>query len=87
MPELSAADAVTQENQRVMGILGCPEAVGHEALAQMLAGQPGMSVAQAKSILAAAAPADTTSTADRILAPKKLVVGKHSHRHWRPCRR
>lgn len=34
----------------------------------MLAGQPGMSVAQAKSILAAAAPADTTSTADRILA-------------------
>ncbi|EKD9001649.1 S49 family peptidase [Salmonella enterica] len=68
MPELSAADAVTQENQRVMGILGCPEARGHEALAQMLAGQPGMSVAQAKSILAAAAPADTTSTADRILA-------------------
>ncbi|EGB3442816.1 S49 family peptidase, partial [Salmonella enterica] len=51
MPELSAADAVTQENQRVMGILGCPEARGHEALAQMLAGQPGMSVAQAKSIL------------------------------------
>ncbi|WP_241967281.1 S49 family peptidase [Salmonella enterica] len=68
MPELSAADAVTQENQRVMGILGCPEARGHEALAQMLAGQPGMSVAQAKSILAAAAPTDTTSTADRILA-------------------
>ncbi|EGG3071097.1 S49 family peptidase [Salmonella enterica] len=68
MPELSAADAVTQENQRVMGILGCPEARGHEALAQMLAGQPGMSVAQAKSVLAAAAPADTTSTADRILA-------------------
>ncbi|EIS2195808.1 S49 family peptidase [Salmonella enterica] len=65
---VNAADAVTQENQRVMGILGCPEARGHEALAQMLAGQPGMSVAQAKSILAAAAPADTTSTADRILA-------------------
>ncbi|EAQ6170603.1 S49 family peptidase [Salmonella enterica subsp. enterica] len=68
MPELTAKEAAAQENQRVMGILVCPEARGHEALAQMLAGQPGMSVAQAKSILAAAAPADTTSTADRMLA-------------------
>ncbi|EJR6248054.1 S49 family peptidase, partial [Salmonella enterica] len=50
MPELTATEAAAQENQRVMGIIGCQEAEGREALAQMLAGQPGMSVAQAQAI-------------------------------------
>ncbi|ELS2209258.1 S49 family peptidase [Salmonella enterica] len=69
MPELTATEAAAQENQRVMGIIGCQEAKGREALAQMLAGQPGMSVAQAQAILAAAAPQqDVVSEADRIMA-------------------
>ncbi|EAW3368282.1 S49 family peptidase, partial [Salmonella enterica] len=69
MPELTATEAAAQENQRVMGIIGCPEAKGREQLAQMLAGQPGMSVAQAQAILAAAAPQqEVVSEADRIMA-------------------
>lgn len=69
MPELTTKEAAAQENQRVMGIIGCPEAKGREQLAQMLAGQPGMSVAQAQAILAAAAPQqEVVSEADRIMA-------------------
>ncbi|EIK4585999.1 S49 family peptidase, partial [Salmonella enterica] len=69
MPELTATEAAAQENQRVMGIIGCPEAKGREQLAQMLAGQPDMSVAQAQAILAAAAPQqEVVSEADRIMA-------------------
>ncbi|EBN8269698.1 S49 family peptidase [Salmonella enterica] len=68
MPELTATEAAAQENQRVMGIIGCQEAEGREALAQMLAGQPGMSVAQAQAILAAAPQQDVISEADRIMA-------------------
>ncbi|EOV0285006.1 S49 family peptidase [Salmonella enterica] len=71
MPELTATEAAAQENQRVMGIIGCPEAKGREQLAQMLAGQLGMSVAQAQAILAAATPqqeAVSISEADRIMA-------------------
>ncbi|EJF1946181.1 S49 family peptidase [Salmonella enterica] len=62
MPDLNATEAVAQENQRVMGILNCQEATGREALAKMLAGQPGMSVTQAQAILSAAAPQTTTQT-------------------------
>ncbi|EEW8937236.1 S49 family peptidase [Escherichia coli] len=65
MPQLTATEAVAQENQRVMGILTCQEAKGREQLAMMLAGQQGMSVEQARAILAAAAP---QSEADRIMA-------------------
>ncbi|EKN4959481.1 S49 family peptidase [Salmonella enterica] len=69
MAELTATEVAAQENQRVMGIIGCPEAKGREALAQMLAGQPGMSVTQAQAILAAAAPKqEAVSEADRIMA-------------------
>ncbi|EAQ8163077.1 S49 family peptidase [Salmonella enterica] len=69
MPELTATEAAAQENQRVMGIIACQEAKGREQLAQMLAGQPGMSVAQAQAILAAAAPQqEVVSEADRIMA-------------------
>ncbi|EJE7956044.1 S49 family peptidase [Salmonella enterica] len=68
MPELTATEAAAQENQRVMGIIGCQEAKGREALAQMLAGQPGMSVAQAQAILATAPQQDVISEADRIMA-------------------
>lgn len=69
MPELTTKEAAAQENQRVMGIIGCPEAKGREQLAQMLAGQPGMSVVQAQAILAAAAPQqEVVSEADRIMA-------------------
>ncbi|POL64207.1 S49 family peptidase, partial [Escherichia coli] len=56
MPQLTATEAAAQENQRVMGILTCQEAKGREQLATMLAGQQGMSVEQARAILAAAAP-------------------------------
>ncbi|HGB4478364.1 S49 family peptidase [Salmonella enterica] len=62
MPEFTAADAAAQENARVMEILNCREAAGREALAKMLAGQPGMSVEQAQAILAAAAPQVTAQT-------------------------
>ncbi|EKC7217688.1 S49 family peptidase [Salmonella enterica] len=69
MPELTATEAAAQENQRVMGILTCPEAKGREALAQMLAAQPGMTVTQAQAIMSAAAvPQDTASEAERIMA-------------------
>lgn len=68
MAELTATEAAAQENQRVMGILTSPEAKGREALAQMLAAQPGMTVTQAQAIMSAAAPQDTTTEADRIMA-------------------
>ncbi|WP_137446927.1 S49 family peptidase, partial [Escherichia coli] len=53
MPQLTATEAAAQENQRVMGILTCQEAKGREQLATMLAGQQGMSIEQARAILAA----------------------------------
>ncbi|UMS01465.1 peptidase S49 family protein [Escherichia coli] len=65
---LSVAEAVAQENQRVMGILNCQEAKGREQLAKALAGQPGMSVEQAKTLLAAAPVAGTDNTGDQIMA-------------------
>ncbi|HIE6719896.1 TPA: S49 family peptidase [Escherichia coli] len=72
MPQLTATEAAVQENQRVMGILTCQEAKGREQLATMLAGQQGMSVEQARAILAAVAPqqpvASAQSEADRIMA-------------------
>ncbi|KFC09041.1 phage protein [Trabulsiella guamensis ATCC 49490] len=71
MPELTATEAAAQENQRVLGILNCQEAKGRETLAQTLAGQPGMSVEQAKAILSAAPqPAQETATseADKIMS-------------------
>ncbi|ENY3616552.1 S49 family peptidase [Escherichia coli O8:H49] len=71
MPQLTATEAAAQENQRVMGILTCQEAKGREQLATMLAGQQGMSVEQARAILAAAPQqpvASAQSEADRIMA-------------------
>ena len=72
MPQLTATAAAVQENQREKGILTCQEAKGREQLATMLAGQQGMSVEQARAILAAAAPqqpvASAQSEADRIMA-------------------
>ncbi|MGG6157329.1 S49 family peptidase [Salmonella enterica] len=73
MPELTATEAATQENQRVMGILTSPEAKGREKLAQMLATQPGMTVTQAQAIMSAAAvPQETTSEAERIMALEEV---------------
>lgn len=79
MSVLTATEAAAAENSRVMGILNCPEAKGREAQAQALAGCPGMSVDQAKTILAAAPQIATettttttteaaTSEADRIMS-------------------
>ncbi|EPJ3550310.1 TPA: S49 family peptidase [Escherichia coli] len=69
MPQLTATEAAVQENQRVMGILTCQEAKGREQLATMLAGQQGMSVEQARPILAAAPLADAgPSLRDQIMA-------------------
>ena len=66
--ELSMGDFVLTGGE----ILTCQEAKGREQLATMLAGQQGMSVEQARAILAAAAPqqpvASTQSEADRIMA-------------------
>ncbi|MGF7276106.1 S49 family peptidase [Klebsiella pneumoniae] len=70
MSQLSAAEAVTQENQRVMGILTCPEAKGREAMAQMLASQPGMSLVQAQAILSSA-PQQTTEAA--VSVPERIM--------------
>lgn len=70
--QLTAAQVAAQENQRVMGILTCPEAKGRESQAQVLASQPGVSVEQARAILAASGVVDTTASAvsesDKILA-------------------
>ena len=63
MPQLTATEAAAQENQRVMGILTCQEAKGREQLATMLAGQQGMSVEQARAILAAVAPQQPVASA------------------------
>lgn len=54
--QLSAAvaDAVAAENARIMGILGCEEANGREAMAQVLAKTPSMTVEDARRIMAAA---------------------------------
>lgn len=69
MPEITAAEAVVQENLRVTGILTCQEAKGREQLATMLAGQPGMSVEQARAILSVAASQKPAQTeADWIMA-------------------
>ncbi|EGZ7895753.1 S49 family peptidase [Escherichia coli] len=69
MPQLTATEAAAQENQRVMGILTCQEAKGREQLATMLAGQQGMSVEQARPILAASPQADAgPSLRDQIMA-------------------
>ena len=91
MPQLTATEAAAQENQRVMGILTCQEAKGREQLATMLAGQQGMSVEQARAILAAAAPqqpvASTHSEADRIMRVKKRTVVNNWRQRWRRCRR
>ncbi|HGB1823174.1 TPA: S49 family peptidase [Salmonella enterica subsp. enterica serovar Bahrenfeld] len=73
MSELTATEAAAQENQRVMGILTCQEAKGREALAQMLATQPGMTVTQAQAIMSAAAvPQETASEAERIMALEEV---------------
>lgn len=54
--EVSAAvtNAVAAEKDRIMGILGCDEAKGREAMAQVLANTPGMTVENAQRIMAAA---------------------------------
>ncbi|EGM2464548.1 S49 family peptidase [Escherichia coli] len=64
---VSIIEAVAQENQRVMEILNCQEAKGREQLAQMLAGQPGMTVEQAKAFLAAVPAASVANTGDQIM--------------------
>lgn len=48
------ASAVDAERERVMGIIGLPEAKGRESLAHKLANKAGMSVEDAKDILASA---------------------------------
>ncbi|EIS4016831.1 S49 family peptidase [Salmonella enterica] len=78
MPDLTAAEAVAQENARVMGIMTSEAAKGREALAQVLAATPGMTVEQAQAIMSAApvtsqqatpsTTADVPGESDRILA-------------------
>lgn len=64
------AQAASDEMSRIMGIINCPEAKGREAQAQALAAIPGMTAAQAQSVLAAApqtAQARTETTLDTLM--------------------
>ncbi|EBB0053844.1 S49 family peptidase [Salmonella enterica] len=67
MPELNAAEAVAQENARVMGIMTSETAKGREALAQALAATPGMTAEQAGKLLAAAPMAQEPLLRDAIM--------------------
>ncbi|WP_227511519.1 S49 family peptidase [Tritonibacter mobilis] len=49
-----SANAASDERNRIMGILNCDEAKGRSALANSLAGDPNMTLEQAKKHLAAA---------------------------------
>lgn len=69
--------AVEAENQRIMGIMGCEEAAGREAMARELAATPGMSLATAQRILATApqeAQARTSTALDSMMAKSPDAV-------------
>lgn len=72
MFELSVVDVVMQENQCVMGILGCLEVRGYEVLVQMLVGQLGMSVVQVKFILVVVVLVDMISIVDCIFVLEEV---------------
>lgn len=68
--------AVLAEQQRIMGILDCDEAKGRESTARALAGTPGMSVDDAKRILASStqsAQVRTESAFDQLLDNQTAV--------------
>lgn len=78
--------AVVAENQRIMGILGCEEGKGREALASELAATPGMTVADARRILAASplsAQARTETALDTLMgnSPAALDGGQGGADH------
>lgn len=65
------ADAASNELARVMAIINCPEAVGREEQAKALAGVPGMTLEQARVVLAAApqtAQARTETALDTLMS-------------------
>lgn len=71
------AQASADEMSRIMGIINCPEAKGREAQAQALAAIPGMTAAQAQSVLAAApqtAQARTETTLDTLMESESPAV-------------
>ena len=68
--------AVNAEQQRIMGILDCDEAKGRESTARALAGTPGMSIDDAKRILATStqsAQVRTESAFDQLLDNQTAV--------------
>ena len=66
---VDATTIATAERERVMGIIGCDEAKGREAMAQQLASMPHMSLNDAKALLGSAPKANTdVSAADEALA-------------------
>lgn len=72
--------AVAAERSRIMGVLNCEEAKGREVQARVLAETPGMTVATAQQILAAApqsAHARTDTALDRMMevSPGALAAG------------
>lgn len=73
--------AVLSENQRIMGILGCDEAKGRETLAHALAGTPGMSLDDAKRILASGAQSAqvrTQTALDKLMDGAPGAVGSEN---------
>lgn len=67
------ADAVGAERDRIMGILGLPEAQGRESLANKLASNPAITVDAAKDILEAA----PESAASRDDAALEALASQH----------
>jgi hypothetical protein len=54
---MTQADTATSERERIAAILNCPEALGRERSAIILALQPGMNVEKARTVLSGATPA------------------------------
>lgn len=73
--------AVLAENERIMGILGCEEAKGRETAAQALAKTPGMSLDDAKRILAStpqSAQVRTETALDSLMNNAPDAVGQNA---------
>ncbi len=54
---MTRAETATAERERIAAILNCPEALGRERSAILLALEPTMSVEKARTVLSGATPA------------------------------
>ncbi|HAS1749982.1 hypothetical protein ASV33_16070 [Enterobacter hormaechei subsp. xiangfangensis] len=82
-----SAQAASNELARVMSIIGCEEAKGREQQAHALAAIPGMTLDQAKAVLAAApqtAQARTETALDALMtkeSPEAVAYMPAQHNH------